>query len=216
MSKIRRGLSFALVFVMLVSLFAVMPASNIQAEAADASKTVSAWHTSMLDLNGEKASTALAVIQAMPNTSTYRSRLQMNAAGDSFRVTLTNYYGDEDLKVTHMTVARPGGTGNATSIDTATLKTVTVKGSQTFTIPRGGCGHPLYADSINSGDVDHCTYDIYAGVPAFSGMNASCEIIPVDGENNICYQVATPNELIFNHNKGKPCPSGQCFRVRQQ
>lgn len=62
----------------------------------------------------------------------------------------------------------------------------------------GGCGHPLYADSINSGDVDHCTYDIYAGVPAFSGMNSSCEIIPVDGENNICYQVATPNELIFN------------------
>lgn len=62
----------------------------------------------------------------------------------------------------------------------------------------GGCGHPLYADSINSGDVDHCTYDIYAGTTVFSGMNGSCEIHPADGEYNICYQVATPNELIFN------------------
>ena len=138
MSKAKRGLSLMLVVVMLVSLLAVMPVMTTQADAADASKVVSAWHTSMLNLNGEKASTALSVIQAMPNTSTYRSRLQMNAAGDQLRVTLTNYFGGADLKVTHMTVARPGGTGNATSINTSTLKTVTVNGKQAFTIPRGG------------------------------------------------------------------------------
>ena len=62
----------------------------------------------------------------------------------------------------------------------------------------GGCGHPLYADTINSGNVDTCTYEIYDGFQVFSNMNISCEDTPADGQYNICYQVAPPNDLIFN------------------
>lgn len=64
----------------------------------------------------------------------------------------------------------------------------------------GGCGHPLYADSINSGNADSCTYSIYPGTTVFSDKNISCDIQIYGDDNveNICYQHATPNELIFN------------------
>ena len=144
----KRGLSFLLSVLMVFSLLTVIPAVSVGTDAEAASYTnsgtVTAWYTAMCDLNGEQTKEALVDkyfesdgIISFKTNSTFRSRIQLSYGGATFRVKLTNYYGDTAINVTKMNAALAGN-GNATSINGNTIKNITVNGKTSFSIPKGG------------------------------------------------------------------------------
>ncbi|MGM9591437.1 MAG: SGNH/GDSL hydrolase family protein, partial [Oscillospiraceae bacterium] len=144
----KRGLSFLLSVLMVFSLLTVIPAVSVGTDAEAASYTnsgtVTAWYTAMCDLNGEQTKEALVDkyfesdgIISFKTNSTFRSRIQLSYGGTTFRVKLTNYYGDTAINVTKMNAALAGN-GNATSINGNTIKNITVNGKTSFSIPKGG------------------------------------------------------------------------------
>lgn len=146
MSKTRRGLSFLLCLVMAFSLFAGVPFKVFSSEADAASYSndgvITAWYTAMTNLEGERTKAALVDKYFTGNglfatNSTFRSRIQVSAGGTTFRVKLTNYYGSEAINVSKMNVGLAGD-GNATAVDSSTFRNVTVNGSTSFSIPKGG------------------------------------------------------------------------------
>ena len=144
MSKLKRGFSFFLSLLMLLSLLTVVPFTALggkaQAKSYANSGTITSWYTAMTDLNGEKTKAALVdkyFDGLFATNSTFRTRIQVSAGGTTFRVKLTNYYGSEDIKVNKMNVGL-AGSGNATSVNGSSVVNVTVNGSASFTIPKGG------------------------------------------------------------------------------
>ena len=144
MSKLKRGFSFFLSLLMLLSLLTVVPFTALggkaQAKSYENSGIITSWYTAMTDLNGEKTKTALVdkyFDGLFATNSTFRTRIQVSAGGTTFRVKLTNYYGSEDIKVNKMNVGL-AGSGNATSVNGSSVVNVTVNGSASFTIPKGG------------------------------------------------------------------------------
>ena len=144
MSKLKRGFSFFLSLLMLLSLLTVVPFTALggkaQAKSYENSGTITSWYTAMTNLNGEKTKAALVdkyFDGLFATNSTFRSKIQVSAGGTTFRVKLTNYYGSEDIKVNKMNVGLPGS-GNATSVNGSSVVNVTVNGSASFTIPKGG------------------------------------------------------------------------------
>lgn len=144
MSKLKRGFSFFLSLLMLLSLLTVVPFTALggkaQAKSYANSGTITSWYTAMTNLNGEKTKAELVdkyFDGLFATNSTFRTRIQVSAGGTTFRVKLTNYYGSEDIKVNKMNVGLPGS-GNATSVNGSSVVNVTVNGSASFTIPKGG------------------------------------------------------------------------------
>ena len=144
MSKLKRGFSFFLSLLMLLSLLTVVPFTALggkaQAKSYANSGTITSWYTAMTNLNGEQTKAALVdkfFNGLFATNSTFRSKIQVSAGGTTFRVKLTNYYGSEDIKVNKMNVGLPGS-GNATSVNGSSVVNVTVNGSASFTIPKGG------------------------------------------------------------------------------
>lgn len=144
MSKLKRGFSFFLSLLMLLSLLTVVPFTALggkaQAKSYENSGIITSWYTAMTNLNGEKTKAALVdkyFDGLFATNSTFRSKIQVSAGGTTFRVKLTNYYGSEDIKVNKMNVGLPGS-GNATSVNGSSVVNVTVNGSASFTIPKGG------------------------------------------------------------------------------
>ena len=144
MSKLKRGFSFFLSLLMLLSLLTVVPFTALggkaQAKSYANSGTITSWYTAMTNLNGEQTKAALVdkyFDGLFATNSTFRTRIQVSAGGTTFKVKLTNYYGSEDINVRGMNVALPGD-GNATTIAEKSIVNVTVKGSSSFTIPKGG------------------------------------------------------------------------------
>ena len=144
MSKLKRGFSFFLSLLMLLSLLTVVPFTALggkaQAKEYGNSGTITSWYTAMTNLDGEKTKAALVdkyFDGLFATNSTFRTRIQVSAGGTTFRVKLTNYYGSEDIKVNKMNVGLPGS-GNATSVNGSSVVNVTVNGSASFTIPKGG------------------------------------------------------------------------------
>ena len=159
----KRGLSFLLSVLMVFSLLTVIPAVSVGTDAEAASYTnsgtVTAWYTAMCDLNGEQTKEALVDkyfesdgIISFKTNSTFRSRIQLSYGGTTFRVKLTNYYGDTAINVTKMNAALAGN-GNATSIDGNTIKNITVNGKTSFSIPKGGyVWTDWFTINVSSGD----------------------------------------------------------------
>ena len=144
MSKLKRGFSFFLSLLMLLSLLTVVPFTALggkaQAKSYANSGTITSWYTAMTNLNGEQTKAALVdkyFDSLFATNSTFRTRIQVSAGGTTFRVKLTNYYGSEDIKVNKMNVGL-AGSGNATSVNGSSVVNVTVNGSASFTIPKGG------------------------------------------------------------------------------
>ena len=159
----KRGLSFLLSVLMVFSLLTVIPAVSVGTDAEAASYTnsgtVTAWYTAMCDLNGEQTKEALVDkyfesdgIISFKTNSTFRSRIQLSYGGTTFRVKLTNYYGDTAINVTKMNAALAGN-GNATSINGNTIKNITVNGKTSFSIPKGGyVWTDWFTINVSSGD----------------------------------------------------------------
>ena len=144
MSKLKRGFSFFLSLLMLLSLLTVVPFTALggkaQAKSYANSGTITSWYTAMTNLNGEQTKAALVdkyFDSLFATNSTFRTRIQVSAGGTTFRVKLTNYYGSENIKVNKMNVGL-AGSGNATSVNGSSVVNVTVNGSASFTIPKGG------------------------------------------------------------------------------
>ena len=144
MSKLKRGFSFFLSLLMLLSLLTVVPFTALggkaQAKSYANSGTITSWYTAMTNLNGEQTKAALVdkyFDGLFATNSTFRTRIQVSAGGTTFRVKLTNYYGSENIKVNKMNVGL-AGSGNATSVNGSSVVNVTVNGSASFTIPKGG------------------------------------------------------------------------------
>ena len=138
MKTSKRVLCLVLSVIMALGLLGAFPITGFVQTSASAANEhyITTWHTSMLDMNGEQASTALSLVKANPSTSTFRSTIQLGVGGREFKVTLTNYYGSTDLHVKHMSVAEPSGSGNTTTIKKDTI--AWANGGNDFTIPKGG------------------------------------------------------------------------------
>ena len=144
MSKLKRGFSFFLSLLMLLSLLTVVPFTALggtaQAKSYANSGTITSWYTAMTNLDGEQTKAALVdkyFDSLFATNSTFRSRIQVSAGGTTFRVKLTNYYGSENINVNKMNVGL-AGSGNATSVSGSSVVNVTVNGSASFSIPKGG------------------------------------------------------------------------------
>lgn len=97
MSKTRRGLSFLLCLVMAFSLFAGVPFKvlDTEADAADTntnpgnnSEWVTAWHTSMLYLNGDSSSNISTAVSALSSLRqrTFRTLIQIPMGGRTVKL----------------------------------------------------------------------------------------------------------------------------------
>ena len=119
MSKMRRGLSFLLCLAMIFTLFAgvVIPGADVSGDAlAETSNTnpggtsewITAWHTSMLYLNGDSTSnlsTAVGTLSAL-RQRTFRTLIQMPMAGNTVRLTYSNEYSTSAvLKIGEISIA---------------------------------------------------------------------------------------------------------------
>lgn len=108
--------------------------SSIFAENSD-NNWVGAWSTSPVNVNlktlGNLIDTELPL-----RSITFRTRIQPTISGDKIRLTLSNKYGDKDLTINSMTVAK-GSSTNARTIKPCTKKTVTYKNNKTIVIPAG-------------------------------------------------------------------------------
>ncbi|KAF2453013.1 extracellular GDSL-like lipase/acylhydrolase [Lineolata rhizophorae] len=69
--------------------------------------------------------------------STIRQTVRVTQGGAQLRFRFSNAFGVTELPITAVTVARaPGGSGSS-QIDTATLRTLTFSGSESFVVPNG-------------------------------------------------------------------------------
>lgn len=142
MSKSKRGLALLLCLVMVFSLLTVIPFTAVDTDASAANNTgwISTWHESMLNLNAGRIEdsqygTAISLSTLFSSAASYRIQLPITVGGQDFQVTLTNYYGSEDIVVNGMSVGKQGS-GTLNSMDASTE--VPVNGGKGFTIPVGG------------------------------------------------------------------------------
>ena len=156
MSKTRRGLSFLLCLVMVFSLFAGVPFEvfNTEANAADTntnpgntSEWVTAWHTSMVYLNGDSTSnisTAVSALSAL-RQRTFRTLIQIPMGGNTVRLTYSNEYSSgADLLIGEFTLAN-GRAGNVDKwADNAEVAKV---------VGKAQLGE-IFADAIKNGDAE--------------------------------------------------------------
>lgn len=156
MSKTRRGLSFLLCLVMAFSLFAGVPFKvlDTEADAADTntnpgndSKWVTAWHTSMLYLNGDSTSNISTAVSALSSLRqrTFRTLIQIPMGGNTVRLTYSNEYSSgADLLIGEFTLAN-GRAGNVDKwADNAAVAKVVGKDQL----------HDIFFDAIKKGDAE--------------------------------------------------------------
>lgn len=131
--------------------------SSIFAESSN-DNWVGAWSTSPVNVNlktlGNLIDTELPL-----KSITFRTRIQPTISGDKIRLTLSNKYGDKDLTIDSMTVAK-GSCTNARTIKSCTKKTVTYKNNKTIVIP---AGQTIKSDPIDLkvNAFDYVTTSIY-------------------------------------------------------
>lgn len=139
MKQMKKVLSLLLCFAMLCS----MALSLAPQASADGSSEhwVAAWHGSVLNAaEDSQAATAINAIDRFDESGagTFRIQMQTQLGGKDFRMTLTNYYGTEDLKIGAVTVAKLGK-GSLNELDTSSILTArTEAGQSSFTIPQRG------------------------------------------------------------------------------
>lgn len=156
MSKTRRGLSFLLCLVMAFSLFAGVPFKvlDTEADAADTntnpgnnSEWVTAWHTSMLYLNGDSSSNISTAVSALSSLRqrTFRTLIQIPMGGRTVKLTYSNEYSSgADLLIGEFTLAN-GRAGNVDKwADNAAVAKVVGKDQL----------NDIFADAINNGDAE--------------------------------------------------------------
>lgn len=156
MSKTRRGLSFLLCLVMAFSLFAGVPFKvlDTEADAADTntnpgndSEWVTAWHTSMLYLNGDSSSNISTAVSALSSLRqrTFRTLIQIPMGGSTVRLTYSNEYSSgADLLIGEFTLAN-GRAGNVDKwADDAAVTKVVGKAQL----------NDMFADAIAKGDAE--------------------------------------------------------------
>lgn len=164
MSKTRRGLSFVLCLVMVLSLVAGIPIASLdlgtEANAADtntnpgnSSEWVTAWHTSPLFLNADSSSnisTAISALSAL-RQRTFRTLIPLTMGGDSVRLIYSNEYStDDDLLIGEITLAN-GKAGDVAAWASG-AKMVAVKGKANL--------EKIFASAIATGDA-YTTKDYY-------------------------------------------------------
>lgn len=139
MKQMKKVLSLLLCFAMLCS----MALSLAPQASADGSSEhwVAAWHGSVLNAKEDsQAATAINAIDRFDEggAGTFRIQMQTQLGGKDFRMTLTNYYGTEDLKIGAVTVAKLGK-GSLNELDASSILTArTEAGQSSFTIPQRG------------------------------------------------------------------------------
>ena len=139
MKQMKKVLSLLLCFAMLCS----MALSLAPQASADGSSEhwVAAWHGSVLnaaeDSQPAKAISSISSLAAS-GRGTFRIQVPTQLGGKDFRMTLTNYYGTEDLKIGAVTVAKLGK-GSLNELDASSILTArTEAGQSSFTIPQRG------------------------------------------------------------------------------
>lgn len=139
MKQMKKVLSLLLCFAMLCS----MALSLAPQASADGSSEhwVAAWHGSVLNAaEDSQAAKAISSISSLAASGrgTFRIQVPTQLGGKDFRMTLTNYYGTEDLKIGAVTVAKLGK-GSLNELDASSILTArTEAGQSSFTIPQRG------------------------------------------------------------------------------
>ncbi len=130
--------SFCVTALCLLAVFALSP--EVDAASSDNEKWICAWGTAptQIKLNG------ISDISAFVGDVTVRTVITPTADGKKLRLKISNYYGEEPLKINYVTVAKSLG---ESKIDIETLKYVTFdEGYPGVTIP---AGREYYSDAIS-------------------------------------------------------------------
>ncbi len=139
------------IFSSIVIACAAMICFAVMSNAADANangKWIAAWGTGPTDISLEGYSNIAVPI----GNASARVVLTPTANGDKIRLRFSNYYGENVLKLTNVTVAASKNADsidleNVTSkIDTSTITQVTFGGNNSVSIP---VGQEIYSDPIN-------------------------------------------------------------------
>lgn len=138
MKKITRALlAFCVTALCAVAVLACAP--KAEAASGDNEKWICAWGTAptQIKLNG------VSSVSAFVGDVTVRTVITPTADGKKLRIKVSNYYGEEPLKINYVTVARSLG---ESKIDIESLKYVTFdEGYPGVTIP---AGREYYSDAI--------------------------------------------------------------------
>lgn len=137
----KRHLKMLICFLIVTVLAVAVISSSVNASAAteENQKWIGAWGTAPTQIGIEGFSN----IAAFVGDVTVRVVLTPTASGEKFRIRLSNYYGDEPLRIKSITAARSKGDSK---IDTNTLKYITFNnGSPDVIVPASS---EIYSDPV--------------------------------------------------------------------
>ena len=119
MKKTVKGLLFTVVLTVLLVCVSVFSVSAVSSD----DKWISAWGTAPTEIGIEGYENIAAYI----GNVTSRTVITPTASGSKLRIRVSNYYGDDVMKLTRVTVAKSLG---GSKIDTATTKIITFNEEQ--------------------------------------------------------------------------------------
>lgn len=142
MKKMLKGLLLGLVLSVMLIFASAVGASA----AADNDKWIAAWGTAPTEIGIEGYNNITAYI----GNVTSRTVITPTASGTKLRLRFSNYYGDNEMKITRVTVSK---STDGSKIDESSVKMVTFNEGQPFvTIP---AGKEYLSDPV--------TFDVVAG-----------------------------------------------------
>ena len=142
MKRSVKGIFTALLLIVVVLCMTAFGASAANEDA----KWITAWGTAPTEIGIDGYQNIVAYI----GNVTSRTVITPTASGSKLRIRVSNYYGDDVMKLTRVTVAKSLG---GSKIDPDTVKIVTFnEGKQFVSVP---AGQEYYSDPI--------TYDVVAG-----------------------------------------------------
>ena len=116
------------------------PATASAAEEYEDMQWISAWGTAPTEMN----ITGMSAVGSLVGDVTVRVVLTPTASGEKFRIKLSNYYGNEPLKINSITAARSKG---ESEIDVNSLKYITFnEGSPDVVVAEG---EEIYSDPVS-------------------------------------------------------------------
>ena len=137
----KKHLKMFLCFLAAVVSAVAMISSSATASAAEYEdrQWISAWGTAPTEMN----ITGMSAVGSLVGDVTVRVVITPTASGEKFRIKLSNYYGDEPLKIKSITAARSKG---ESQIDINSLKYITFNdGSPDVVVPEG---EEIYSDPV--------------------------------------------------------------------
>lgn len=135
---IKMFLCFLAAFVCAVTV--VSSSSTAMAAEDKNTRWISAWGTAPTEID----ITGMSAIGSLVGDVTVRVVLTPSASGEKFRIKLSNYYGNEPLKINSITAARSKG---ESEIDVNSLKYITFNdGSPDVVVPEG---EEIYSDPVS-------------------------------------------------------------------